>query len=219
MKKKIFLIMLATVIISMASNSQAIQKAKYLKEDLDRYLLINTKYPEEAMRSNIQGDVVYSFTVNKIGRLENLALMNYPKELLLNSSRTSMSSLDGEWRPAQINDNSIDKKYQIVFRFRTYVDTKPYDFKGQSKKLVEKQKYEKALKTLDEGIEDNNYDYELYALRSKVKALLGDSEGSKKDEDISNNLKDEIMTIVDVTSMLVRRTVPLGVTKVVVSQQ
>lgn len=175
MKKKLFLTMLAIVIISMPCNSQSIQKAKYLKEDLDRYLLINTKYPDEAMMSNIQGDVVYSFTVNKIGRLENLALMNYPKELLLNSSRISMSSLSGEWKPAQIDGNPIDKKYQIVFRFRTYLDTEPYDFKGQSKKLVEKQKYEKALKTLDEGIEDNNYDYELYALRSKVKALLGDS--------------------------------------------
>ncbi|HLN21020.1 MAG TPA: energy transducer TonB, partial [Bacteroidales bacterium] len=212
-------IMLAIVIISMPCNSQSIQKAKYLKEDLDRYLLINTKYPDEAMISNIQGDVVYSFTVNKIGRLENLALMNYPKELLLNSSRTSMSSLSGEWKPALINDNPVDKKYQIVFRFRIYFDTKPYDYKGQSKKLVEKQKNEKALKALDDGIEDNNYDYELYYLRSKVKTLLGDSEGSKKDEDISNNLKDEIMTIVDVTPMLVRRTVPLGVTKVVVSQQ
>lgn len=205
--------------ISMPSNSQSVQKAKYLKEDLNRYLQVNTTYPVEAIRSNIEGDVVYSFTVNKNGRLENLALENYPKELLLNSTKTSMSLLDGEWKPALLNDTPIEKKYQIVFRFRSYVDTSPFDYKGQSLKFMDKQKYEKALKTLDSGIEDNNYDYELFDLRAKVKETLGDHEGAKQDASVSDKLKDEIMTVVGVTSTLVRKTVPLGVTKVVAVPQ
>lgn len=145
--------------------------------------------------------------------------MNYPSELLLNSSKTSMSLLNGEWEPALINDTPVDKKYQIVFRFRTYMDTKPIDYKGKSRKLIKKEKYEKALKTLDTGVQDNIYDYELYDLRSKVKEALGDSEGAKKDESISSSLKDEIMTVIDVNEIMVRRTVPLGVTKTVVVSQ
>jgi hypothetical protein len=190
-----------------------------MKEDLDKFLSTNTRYPIEAVRSQIQGDVVYSFTINKNGSLENLALMNYPSELLLNSSKISMSLLNGEWKPALLNDTPIDKKYQIVFRFRTYMDTNPFDYKGQSRKLIEKKKYEKALMTLDSGVQDNMYDYELYDLRSKVKEALGDSEGAKKDESISSSLKDEIMAVIDVNEIIVRKTAPLGVTKTVVVSQ
>lgn len=219
MKMKVILTLLTMILISIPSNSQSVQNAKYLKEDLNRFLSINTKYPIEAVISQIQGDVVYSFTINKNGRLENLALKNYPSELLLNSSKTSMSLLNGEWKPAVLNDTPIDKKYQVVFRYRTYMDTNPFDYKGQSRKLLEKKKYEKALKTLDSGVEDNSYDYELYDLRSKVKEALGDSEGAKKDESVSNSLKDEILTIVYINEILIRRTVPLGVTKTVVVSQ
>jgi len=219
MNKNVILIFLTLILTTMSSNSQSIQNARYMKEDLDKFLSTNTRYPIEAVRSQIQGDVVYSFTINKNGSLENLALMNYPSELLLNSSKISMSLLNGEWKPALLNDTPIDKKYQIVFRFRTYMDTNPFDYKGQSRKLIEKKKYEKALMTLDSGVQDNMYDYELYDLRSKVKEALGDSEGAKKDESISSSLKDEIMAVIDVNEIIVRKTAPLGVTKTVVVSQ
>jgi len=217
MKKKAFLILFALSHISLSASSQPVQKAEYTKEDLGKYLSVNTKYPVEAMRDNIQGDVVFSFTINKNGIFENLALIQSPDVSLLNSSRTSMSSLDGEWKPALINSVPADMKYQIVFRFRIFIENKPSDYKEQSRKLFEKQKYEKALKALDSGIEDNKYDYDLYDLRSKVKEALGDSEGAKMDENTSYNLKDLIMTIVDVN--VVRKSAPLGVTKTVTVSQ
>ena len=76
--------------------------------------------------------------------------------------------------------------------------------------LFEKHKYERALKTFNSGIEDNKYDYELYELRSKVKEMLGDIEGAKNDQLNSLRLKVEVMSIIDVTAIGVRRTVKLG---------
>jgi hypothetical protein len=219
MFKKRTLVVLALLTIFMYSNSQIVQKpdsiikyekAKYLKQDLNKFLSLKTEYPYTEMVSMKNGDVVFSFIITRNGTLESLALKDYPDASFLNSSKTAINSLDGEWSPTKINDSPIDMKYLIVFRFRTYIERKPYDCKAQARKLFEKQKYERALKTLNSGIEDNKYDYELYELRSKVKEILGDNEGAKNDQLNSLRLKYEIMSIIDITSMIVRRTVKLG---------
>jgi hypothetical protein len=221
MLKKNTLVVLALLTIFMYSNSQTVQKpdsiikyekAKYLKEDLNKFLSLKTEYPNTEMTSMNNGDVVFSFIITRNGTLESLALEDNSNVSFLNSSKYAINSLDGEWSPAKLNDATIDKKYLLVFRFRTYIDRQPYDFKAQSKKLFEKQKYERALKTLNSGIEDNKYDYELFELRSQVKGMLDDNEGAKSDQLNSLRLKDEIMSIIDINSMLVRRTVKLGET-------
>lgn len=221
MIKKMILVVLALHITFMYSNSQSVQqpdlgikieKAKYLKEDLHKFLSTNTKYPEAEMINGTQGDVAFSFQITSDGKLENLAVKNSSNYSLINSAKKAIDLLDGKWDPAKLNDVPIDKKYEIVFRYRIYLDTKPYDFKSQGKKLIEKQKYEKALKNFNSGIEDNKYDYELYELRSKVKELLGDVDGAKNDQLIALNLKDEVMWVIDITLIGVRRIVQLGST-------
>jgi hypothetical protein len=219
MFKKKTLVVLALLTIFMYSNSQIVQKpdsiikyekAKYLKEDLNKFLSLKTTYPHTEMISMINGDVVFSFIITKNGKLENLALRDNTDASFLNSSKNAINLLDGEWSPAKLNDVPADKKYLIVFRFRTYVERQPYDCKAQSRNLFDKQKYERALKALNSGIEDNKYDYELFELRSKVKEMLGDNEGAKNDQLNSLSLKYEIMSIIDITAMVVRRTVKLG---------
>ena len=222
MLKKRTLVVLALLSIFMYSNSQIVQKsdsivkyekARYLKQDLNKFLILKTLYPTSELTSMITGDVVFSFIINKNGKLENLALKDFDNAFFLNSSKNAIELLDGEWSPAKLNDSPVDMKYLIVFRFRTSLERKPYDYKGQSRNLIEKQKYERALKTLNSGIEDNKYDYELYELRSKVKEMLGDIEGAKYDQLNSLRHKVEIMSIIDVTEPIVRRIGPLGVTK------
>jgi tetratricopeptide (TPR) repeat protein len=224
MFRKRTLASLASLAICIYSNSQIVQKpdsftryekAKYLKEDLNKFLSINTKYPFAEMTNMINGDVVFSFIISWNGKLESLALKDYPNASFLNSSKIAINSLDGEWSPAKLNEVPVDKKYLIVFRFRTYLERKPFDYKAQGLNLFKKQKYERALKTFNSGIEDNKYDYELYELRSKVKEMLGDNEGAKNDQLNSLRLKDEIMSIIDITAIGVRRTVKLGETTTV----
>ncbi len=138
MFKKSTLVTLALLTIFTYSNCQIVQKpdsiikydkAKYLKQDLNKFLSTHTEYPFTEMTSMINGDVVYSFIINRNGRLESLALKDYTNASFLNSSRNAINSLDGEWSPAKLNDTPVDKKYVIVFRFRTYEERKPYDCK------------------------------------------------------------------------------------------
>ena len=222
MLKKRTLVVLVLLTIVLYSNSQIVQKsdspikyekAKYLKQDLDKFLILNTLYPTSELTSMITGDVVFSFIINKNGKLESLAIEDYDNVSFINSSKNAIELLDGEWSPAKLNDSLVDMKYLVVFRYRTYLENKPYDYKRQGRSLFEKQKYERALKALNSGIEDNKYDYEFYELRSKVKEKLGDIEGAKNDQLNSLRLKVEIMSIIDVTEPTVRRIAPLGVTK------
>jgi|WetSurMetagenome_2_1015567.scaffolds.fasta_scaffold432328_1 hypothetical protein len=228
MLKKSTLVVLALLIIVMYSNSQIVQKpdsiikyekAKYLNQDLNKYLSLKTEYPYTEMTSMKNGDVVFSFIITRNGTLESLALKDYPNASFLNSSQNAINSLDGEWSPAKLNEVPTDMKYLIVFRFRTYVERQPYDCKAQARNLFEKQKYERALKTLNSGIEDNKYDYELYELRSEVKKMLGDNEGALDDQLNSFRLKNEIMSIININSMVVRRTVKLGETMTIIRNQ
>jgi tetratricopeptide (TPR) repeat protein len=228
MIKKAILIVMILLTIFMNSRSQTIQKsdsiiryekAMYLKEDLTKFLSINTKYPKEEMMDRIMGDVVFSFIINKSGKLVSLALESLPNISFLNSAKTAINSLDGEWRPTMINNAPEDRKYLIVFRFRTYLDYRPDDYKSQARRLFEKQKYERALKLYNKGVKDNRYDFELFEFRSKVKEMLGDIEGAKTDQSISLKLKDEIMSIIDVTAIGVTRTIRKGERIVSVPQE
>jgi len=228
MYKKRTLVGLALLTIFMYSNSQIVQKpdsiikyekAKYLKQDLNKFLCLKTEYPYTEMIGMKNGDVVFSFIITSNGTLESLALKDYPNASFLNSSKNAINSLDGEWSPAKLNGAPVDNKYLIVFRFRTYVEHQPYDYKARSRNLFEKHKYERALKTLNSGIEDNKYDYELYELRSEVKKMLGDNEGALNDQLNSFRLKNEIMSIINITSMIVRRTVKLGETTTIIRNQ
>jgi hypothetical protein len=221
MIKRITLVVLALLTFFMYSNSQIVQnpdslikyeKARYLKQDLYKFLSTHTEYPYTEMMSMLDGDVVFSFNINRDGKLESLALKDYSDASFINNSKNAISLLDGEWSPTKLNDAPVEQKYILVFRYRTYVERKPYDCRAESRKLIEKQKFEKALKTLNSGIEDNKYDYELYELRSQAKEKLGDNEGAKDDQLNSLRLKVEVMSVIDVTSMVVRRTVKMGET-------
>lgn len=193
------------LIICINANSQTIlessnksEKASYSKEDLTKFLARKTQYPKDGITNNKAGDVVISFIIRKNGKLDSLVKVSSPDISLSANSIITMISLDKEWSPAKKNNMPIDKKYFVVFRYRIFLNTKPYDYKGQSNKLFEKQKYEKALILYNKGITDNQYDFELFESRAKVKEILGDLEGAKKDQLMSRILKDEIMSIVDI---------------------
>ena len=89
----------------------------------------------------------------------------------------------------------------IVFRFRKYLDTQPYDHKGKIAQLLSREKYKEALKQLSRAINDNKYDSELFDSRSKVRQILGDAEGATADKLASIRLSEEILSLVEVRVM------------------
>jgi tetratricopeptide (TPR) repeat protein len=182
------------------STAIASEKAKYLQGDLTVLLSAKVKYPEDALMKDIQGDVLFSFSVKKDGRSEKLLLVGSPDISLSTGSIVALNSIIGAFSPARINNVPVDKEYLIVFRYRIFINSQPTDYRGLVKKSIDKQKYDKALKLCNQGIIDNEYDSGLFELRSIAKEKLGDAEGAKKDKQAALKLNDEIMTIINVNA-------------------
>jgi tetratricopeptide (TPR) repeat protein len=184
---------------------KSIKNAEYLKEDLTKFLQSNTKYPLEALENNIQGNVILSFEIRKDGKLNNLKVISSPDKILSTSSIISFNNMVNEWSPCKNNGNPIDKEYLIVFRYRIYFNTQPLNDNEKAEKFIKKQKYEKALKQFDAAIKENSFDYKLFESRSKIKEILGDTEGAKNDYEQSSRLQNEILTLVDVNAIGITR--------------
>jgi len=184
--------------IQKAEQISAFEKAKYLNEDLAKFLSYKTHYPQEAFTNGIQGDVMFSFIIHKNGELDSLLMVSSPNILLSQSTIAALASMEKKWSPASINNTPINKKYFIVFRYRVYLNAEPDDIKGRADGLFEKKKYDRALKIYNQAIKDNIFDYTLLESRSKVKELLGDIEGSKQDHNAATKLNDDVMTFVDI---------------------
>lgn len=161
-----------------------------------------SNYPTGQLRPNLgasgEGDVVLSLVIHTNGKSDILAIVSSPDISFSASSMVAFNKLEDEWSPARINNTPTDKNYLIVFRYRKYLDIQPYDYKGRIEHFMSKQKYKEALRLLSNAINDNKYDRELFALRSKVKQILGDAEGAKSDELTAAKLNDEILALITV---------------------
>lgn len=184
------------------------EKARYLKEDINTFLTKTTRYSKENITNRVQGDIIVSFTINKEGKMDNLAVESATEPSLVSSAFSSLSQVSANnWRPAKVNNVPVDSKYKIVFRFRQFVNEAPFDYLDKAKRLFDKEKYDKALKTCDSGIEDNQFDAALYELRSQVKKKMGDMEGGQLDDAIAATLNGEVLTVVNIYVTAKTRTV------------
>ena len=176
-------------------------KAKYLKADLAKFLQHNITYPAEALKKESQGDVIISFVIKKDGTLDSLDLISSPGLSLSTSTIVAFSALGEQWSASKINEDPIDKKYLIIFRYRFYMESVPTTAESKAVKFFEKEKYDKSLSFYDKAIKDNKYDYELFESRSKVKTILGDIDGSKQDIVTSTTLNNEIMSVINIIAL------------------
>lgn len=192
--------------VQKADSAANLAKAKFLKEEIVRFLSDKVKYDIEALKLNIQGDVIISFIIRKNGRLENPAVESSPDFSLSAGAMNAMKTIGEGWSPATINNVPADKKYLMVFRYRIFINTEPRDYKGQIIRLTGRGKYDKALTVCREAIEDNVYDFDLTDLRSEIKEKLGDTEGAKKDRDSVLKLKEDMIAVINVYSIGITRT-------------
>ncbi|MCX6219836.1 MAG: hypothetical protein NTZ69_02470 [Bacteroidia bacterium] len=216
MKKRLILCVIALLTLNLIVQSQTVQKsdsivgkkkARHSTEEVTKFLFKNTRYPVEQLGTNAgEGDVVLSLVIHANGKSDILAIVSSPDKTFSTSSLVAFNKLEDKWSPARINNTPTDKNYLIIFRYRKYLDTQPFDYKDRIEHLMSKQKYKEALRQLSNAINDNKYDWELFALCSKVKQMLGDVEGAKSDELTAAKLDDEILSVVNVEAIGVTRT-------------
>lgn len=179
-----------------------IVNSQYVKDDLTKFLQKNTEYPLEALKKKIQGDVIFLINIDKNGKIDNVNIVSSSFDILTSNSLASINKLKNEWSPYKEIGMPVSKSPLIVFRYRYYINTQPPEYRKRAEKYVKKQKYEKALKYCNLAIKENQFDSELFELRSKIKRMLGDSDGANLDSEQSDRLENEIISVVDVISMI-----------------
>ncbi len=76
----------------------------------------NIKYPEEAVKNKIQGNVLLSFVVEKDGKLSNI---NVDRKVGYGTDEEAkrVVSLSEKWKPGLINGKAVRVKYNIPIKF------------------------------------------------------------------------------------------------------
>jgi tetratricopeptide (TPR) repeat protein len=189
-----------------------VEKATYPEENLNKALWKNLTYPMEALQNQIQGDVILSFVINKNGKLDSINVVSSPSGILSLSSVASLNGIGKSWNPCKINGAPVDKTYLLIYRYRIWLNVNPPEYGKQAEKMIEKQKYDKALKLYDKAIAENKFDYKLVEARSKLEEIMGDTEKAEIDLEQANRLKNEIISVVDVTVLSQSYTRSLGTT-------
>jgi tetratricopeptide (TPR) repeat protein len=216
------LLLLTFTLIFIYANGQSTEKtdsvaskvkAQYLRGDITKSMISKIVYPTDALTQGIQGDVILSFTITKNGKLENLKIVSSPDMLLSQSTIIAFDALENEWSPFKVNNTPVNKEYLMVFRFRIYKEGESSEYDQNRKdKYIANQQYDKALKLLNKAIDANKFSTDLFYSRSKVKEMLGDTDGAKSDLLFSEKLEDNLMSVGDITvlSRSYTKSVPAG---------
>jgi protein TonB len=78
-----------------------------------KYLAKHMRYPDEAAKGEIQGDIMVKFIVDDQGNVSDIQAIRGPNELRGEAIRLIM--LSGKWTPAVYNGHQVNSyKYQAI---------------------------------------------------------------------------------------------------------
>lgn len=99
------------------------------------------RYPEAALKNNVQGRVVATFIVEKDGSLSNVEILQTPDKILSDEARRVIATAPaGSWKPGMEKGETVRVKY-----------TMPIDFRIQGSAIRStEEKGEKAPGSMDE---------------------------------------------------------------------
>ena len=192
-------------ILSEPDTMQLFENAKYPSGEIAKLMKSKIYYPVEGLKNNIQGDVILEFIIDSIGKIDSVIIQSSPDFALSTSAILAFNYLEDTWNPCKINGEPITKKYQVVIRYRIYLNSEPPVYKKKAYDFFMKQKYESALKNVDKAIKVNPYDYELFEFRSKLKEILGDKENAKIDYTTSLQIKNKIISQFEVAAQVITK--------------
>jgi hypothetical protein len=86
------------------------------KENLDRYVRMNTFIPEKARKEGYEGRVLLSYEVDKKGQTGNIEFLMSPHPSLAEMYRDIIQNME-TWQPAILNNEPVSQRYYIVSSF------------------------------------------------------------------------------------------------------
>lgn len=81
------------------------------------YLSKNVKYPEEALKDNVQGRVIVGFIVEKDGSVSNAKIIRSVDSALDKEAIRIVMSMP-KWTPGRQNGRNVRTKYNVPVNFK-----------------------------------------------------------------------------------------------------
>ncbi len=81
------------------------------------YLSKNVKYPEEALKNNVQGRVIVGFIVEKDGSVSNAKIIRSVDSALDKEAIRIVMSMP-KWTPGRQNGRNVRTKYNVPVNFK-----------------------------------------------------------------------------------------------------
>ncbi len=94
-------------------------------QELMKYLVENVKYPEEAVKNNVQGNVIVKFVVSKTGKIRDAQVLKSVDPELDKEAIRVIESMPA-WIPAKNNGEAVDSYFNlpVSFKLRSDAETK-----------------------------------------------------------------------------------------------
>ena len=160
----------------LSAQAEDFVKAEYTSGDFEQQLAEQIKYPMDALQEGIEGDVILSLKITELGTLDSLSVVLSPNPLLAKAAINALAQVKGNWSPTQISGINATYNYLVILRFRRFMDAAPPQYDQKLEKLISKQKWEKALKVVDQWLDEDAYNSLVWSQRSRILKELGDDE-------------------------------------------
>lgn len=165
-------------------------------ESINDYLASFVQYPDNAVKTWLEGTEVVRFVVTPTGELTNFKVINsvcsdIDKEVIRVLNFTS-----GQWRPGTVDGEPVAMEREVSMNFKIFEKTdfvtmaRKFLIQGGNLLFVEKNP-KKAMRYLEKGINLLPNEESLLTIRGMCKYELGDKEGARSDWDRIKNLSDK----------------------------
>lgn len=87
--------------------------------NVDKYIAKHLEYPKEAVRNNIEGEVMLMFTIDKTGKIKDAQVISYTPEILNKEALRVVANMK-PWKPAIFNDQPVDMFFTLPISFQMH---------------------------------------------------------------------------------------------------
>jgi len=156
---------------------------------IEDYLIKNVVYPEEDLKSWVQGTEIVHFDVTPMGAIADIRVMNSVSKRIDDEMIRVLKTTNGMWKPGFNDQNAVTMEKEVAMVFKIGDMPAKYDFNywarkhyaTGSKMLFVNSNPKKAIKHFDNGIVLLPNDKALLVLRGLTRYELGNKEGALKD--------------------------------------
>jgi hypothetical protein len=173
------------------------EKAKLKNISLNEFVYQNLGMPSSITPFDKDLNIVIGFIIKKNGDVDSIKIINNPEKNFTNEVLRVLEKTIGQWIPTKINGVAVDKYYISSFK---YIFSNDYaDKKAKALKLVKKGNYNQALDLINEAMMFNEYDGELYQIRSTIYKSLNQIDLEKTNQQKIKWLKKNLLINVMLT--------------------